>query len=133
MCVCLPLSPSNGCTEGFFVSCTSYQPDSIYTSCFDTNLKVFSWRHHYTTSTFLQFIKQQVLPVRLVLSKWHALICKWLAEHFIHQYFLHWPVKFKICLANLGDIVLYLINAGIISKTITSNHAPFQWLGCWVV
>ncbi len=36
-----------------------------------------------------------------------------------------WQTLVKSCLT--------IFNAGITSKNIRSNHAPFQWLGCWVV
>lgn len=94
MCVCLPFL-SNGQLHWRLFLFRASRPSPPR---FDIDLTLFSWRHCYATSTFLRFTEQQVLPVRLVLSKWHALICEWLAEHF------HSSIFFTLACESQGSL-----------------------------
>lgn len=51
----------DGCTKGFF--CLMHLISTTYCSicCFDTDLRLFGWRHCYTTPTFLHLFEQRAL------------------------------------------------------------------------
>lgn len=94
MCVCLPFCQSHGCTEGCFISCTSYRPDSISTSCFDTDLIHCSVGGTLTQPPF--FCASLSTTGLTCAFKMTCPDFEWLAEHFAHQYSLRWPVIVKV-------------------------------------
>lgn len=59
--VYLLFCPLDGCTKGFF--CLMHLISTTYCSicCFDTDLRLFSWRHCYTTPTFLHLFEQRAI------------------------------------------------------------------------